>query len=159
MCSLLLGSLNHIVWEIVRHITAKRLPTPLLYIKKRTVYILVLALNLGAAVAQWSRYRIMAGLVTSSSPVPLKTRRRGTKHVSKMSKNDLYQISQEISFQWNFLTLSHVNWADIQNYVEFLSKEMPDTKINDNCLFEVERNSNKLEQLENQHAEQLVKDG
>ncbi|GFV52301.1 uncharacterized protein TNCV_2673221, partial [Trichonephila clavipes] len=26
-----------------------------------------------ATVAEWSRYRIMAGLVTSSSPVPLKT--------------------------------------------------------------------------------------
>ncbi|GFV12444.1 hypothetical protein TNCV_1792231 [Trichonephila clavipes] len=38
---------------------------------------------------------------------------------------------------------------------------MPDIKIDDNCLFEVERrldvhlNSNKLEQLENQHAEKL----
>ncbi|GFV23783.1 uncharacterized protein TNCV_959771 [Trichonephila clavipes] len=28
-----------------------------------------------AAVADWSRYRIVAGLVTSSNPVPLKTRR------------------------------------------------------------------------------------
>ncbi|GFV44666.1 uncharacterized protein TNCV_212201 [Trichonephila clavipes] len=28
----------------------------------------------GVAVAKWSRYRIVAGLVTSSSPVPLKTR-------------------------------------------------------------------------------------
>ncbi|GFV32738.1 hypothetical protein TNCV_3890961 [Trichonephila clavipes] len=30
-----------------------------------------------AAVDEWSRYRIVAGLVTSSSPVPLKTRRVG----------------------------------------------------------------------------------
>ncbi|GFV40503.1 hypothetical protein TNCV_1289051 [Trichonephila clavipes] len=30
-----------------------------------------------AAVAQWYRYRIVAGFVTSSSPVPLKTRRVG----------------------------------------------------------------------------------
>ncbi|GFV44881.1 hypothetical protein TNCV_4966351 [Trichonephila clavipes] len=42
---------------------------------------------------------------------------------------------------------------------------MRDIKINDNCLFEVERrlnvflNSNKSEQWENQHAEKLVKDG
>ncbi|GFW60275.1 hypothetical protein TNCV_1843561 [Trichonephila clavipes] len=56
---------------------------------------------------------------------------------------------------------SKVNWTDIQNYVEFLSKEMPDIKIDVNCLFEVERrlnvqlNSYKLEQLENQHAEKL----
>ncbi|GFT33996.1 hypothetical protein TNCV_4384501 [Trichonephila clavipes] len=38
---------------------------------------------------------------------------------------------------------------------------MPDVEIDDNCLLEVERrlnvyfNSNKLEQLENQHAEKL----
>ncbi|GFY20766.1 uncharacterized protein TNCV_1120001 [Trichonephila clavipes] len=30
-----------------------------------------------AAIAEWYRYRIVAGLVTSSSPVPLKTRREG----------------------------------------------------------------------------------
>ncbi|GFW81629.1 uncharacterized protein TNCV_2883061 [Trichonephila clavipes] len=53
----------------------------------------------------------------------------------------------------------------MENYVEFLLKEMPDIKIDDNGLFEVERrlnaylNSNKLEQLESQHAEKLVKYG
>ncbi|GFW74051.1 uncharacterized protein TNCV_545751 [Trichonephila clavipes] len=58
-----------------------------------------------------------------------------------------------------FLISSQVNWADIENCVEFLSKEMPDIKIDGNGLFEEERklnaylNSNKLEQLENQHAE------
>ncbi|GFY02403.1 uncharacterized protein TNCV_3502841 [Trichonephila clavipes] len=31
--------------------------------------------QLEAVVAEWSRYRIVAGLVTSSSPLPLKTRR------------------------------------------------------------------------------------
>ncbi|GFV70295.1 hypothetical protein TNCV_4540771 [Trichonephila clavipes] len=76
---------------------------------------------------------------------------------------ELYEtnITRNNSFQWCFLTLSQVNWADIENYAEFLSK-MPDIKINDNCLFEEERrlnvylNSNKLEQLENQHAEKLL---
>ncbi|GFY09597.1 hypothetical protein TNCV_380921 [Trichonephila clavipes] len=83
-----------------------------------------------------------------------------------MSKNGLKQISQEITvFNGYFLTWSQVKWADIENYVEFLSKEIPDIKIDGNCLFEVERrlnvylNSNKLEQLENQHAEKLVKYG
>ncbi|GFT71423.1 hypothetical protein TNCV_970961 [Trichonephila clavipes] len=63
------------------------------------------------------------------------------------------------SFQWYFLTSSQVNWADIENGVEFLSKEMLDIEIDNNCLFEEERgleeylNSNKLERLENQHAE------
>ncbi|GFT57131.1 hypothetical protein TNCV_1691671 [Trichonephila clavipes] len=68
-------------------------------------------------------------------------------------------ITGNNTFQWYFLTWSRVKWADIENYVEFLSKEMSDIKIDDNCLFEVERrlnvhlNSGKLEQLENQHAE------
>ncbi|GFW98832.1 uncharacterized protein TNCV_2837931 [Trichonephila clavipes] len=83
-----------------------------------------------------------------------------------MSKNVLKQISQEITvFNGIFVTLSQVNWADMENHVEFLSKETPDIKIEDNFLFEVERrlnvhlNSNKLEQLENPHAENLVKYG
>ncbi|GFX14484.1 uncharacterized protein TNCV_1616671 [Trichonephila clavipes] len=56
---------------------------------------------------------------------------------------------------------NQVNWVDIENYVEFLSKEIPDIKIDDNCLLELERrlnvylNSNKLEQLENQYAKKL----
>ncbi|GFT57148.1 hypothetical protein TNCV_1691731 [Trichonephila clavipes] len=36
-----------------------------------------------AAVAEWSRYRIVAGLVTSSSPVPLKVRHWTLKCVSR----------------------------------------------------------------------------
>ncbi|GFV66995.1 hypothetical protein TNCV_356811 [Trichonephila clavipes] len=79
-----------------------------------------------------------------------------------MSKNGLKQISQEISFKWYFLTLSQVIWADIENCVEFLSKERSDIKIDDNCLFEMKRklnvylNSNQLEQVKNQHAEKLT---
>ncbi|GFV77463.1 hypothetical protein TNCV_1069921 [Trichonephila clavipes] len=70
-------------------------------------------------------------------------------------------ITGNNSFQWYFLTLSQVNWAGKENDFEFLSKEMPDIKIDDNCLFEVERrlnvylNSNKFEQLENQHTEKM----
>ncbi|GFT87903.1 hypothetical protein TNCV_800011 [Trichonephila clavipes] len=66
------------------------------------------------------------------------------------------------SLQWYFLTSPQVNYTDIENYVEFLSKEMPDIEIDDNCLPVLERrpnaylNSNNLEQLENQHAEKLV---
>uniref|UniRef100_T1HNF9 HAT C-terminal dimerisation domain-containing protein n=1 Tax=Rhodnius prolixus TaxID=13249 RepID=T1HNF9_RHOPR len=49
--------------------------------------------------------------------------------------------------------------SEVVNCVEFLSKEMPDIKIDDNCLFEEIRrlniylNSDKLEQWENQHVE------
>ncbi|GFU30286.1 hypothetical protein TNCV_4116481 [Trichonephila clavipes] len=79
-------------------------------------------------------------------------------NVEEWSKTN---ITRNNSLQLYFFTLSHVNWADIENYVEFLSKEMPDIKIDENGLFEVKRrlnaylNSNKLEQLENQHAEKL----
>ncbi|GFW33375.1 hypothetical protein TNCV_2795421 [Trichonephila clavipes] len=43
----------------------------------------------GASVAEWSRYRIVAGLVTSSSPVPLKTRCVGENVKSVESSNVL----------------------------------------------------------------------
>ncbi|GFU89221.1 hypothetical protein TNCV_2896691 [Trichonephila clavipes] len=62
-------------------------------------------------------------------------------------------------------TSSQTKWANTGNCVEFLSKEMSDFKIDDNGQFEKERllnaflNSNELEQLENQHAEILIKDG
>ncbi|GFT89440.1 uncharacterized protein TNCV_4387211 [Trichonephila clavipes] len=39
-----------------------------------------------AAVTEWSRYRIVAGLVMSSSPVPLKTRRVGERCTLNMSR-------------------------------------------------------------------------
>ncbi|GFW64289.1 uncharacterized protein TNCV_2415391 [Trichonephila clavipes] len=40
-----------------------------------------------AAVAKWSRYRIVTGLVTSSSPVPLNTRREGERYTLNLSKS------------------------------------------------------------------------
>ncbi|GFX80489.1 uncharacterized protein TNCV_2529971 [Trichonephila clavipes] len=39
-----------------------------------------------AAVAEWYRYRIVACLVTSSSPVPLKTRRVGQRFMLNLSR-------------------------------------------------------------------------
>ncbi|GFV05416.1 uncharacterized protein TNCV_226271 [Trichonephila clavipes] len=39
-----------------------------------------------AVVAKWSRYRIVVGLVTSSSPVPLKTRRVGKRCMLNLSR-------------------------------------------------------------------------
>ncbi|GFV84186.1 uncharacterized protein TNCV_3038461 [Trichonephila clavipes] len=42
--------------------------------------------SLVAAVAEWLRYRIVAGLVTSSSPVPLKTRRVGKRCTLNLSR-------------------------------------------------------------------------
>ncbi|GFT96068.1 uncharacterized protein TNCV_313401 [Trichonephila clavipes] len=39
-----------------------------------------------AAVAEWCRYRIVAGFVTSSSPVPLKIRRVGQRCTLNLSK-------------------------------------------------------------------------
>ncbi|GFV54416.1 uncharacterized protein TNCV_57671 [Trichonephila clavipes] len=39
-----------------------------------------------AAVAEWYRYRIVTGFVTSSSPVPLKTRRVGQRCTLNLSR-------------------------------------------------------------------------
>ncbi|GFV80906.1 uncharacterized protein TNCV_3517731 [Trichonephila clavipes] len=39
-----------------------------------------------ATVAEWSRYPIVAGLVTSSSPVPLKTHRVGKQCTLNLSR-------------------------------------------------------------------------
>ncbi|GFX83143.1 hypothetical protein TNCV_4987371 [Trichonephila clavipes] len=112
------------------------------------------------------------GKALSSKPI-------ATNHLSTPSQQPLEIISREInqtcfqnveewseanitennSFQCYFLTSLQVNWADIEHCVQFLSKEMTDIKIDDNGLFEEERrlngylNSNKLEQLENKHAE------
>ncbi|GFX32803.1 uncharacterized protein TNCV_889411 [Trichonephila clavipes] len=68
-------------------------------------------------------------------------------------------ITENNSFLWCFLTSSQVNWAKIENCVDFLSNEMPDIKIVDNGLLDeigrlnVHLNYNKLKQLEHQHAE------
>ncbi|GFX16857.1 hypothetical protein TNCV_2518351 [Trichonephila clavipes] len=42
-----------------------------------------------AAVAEWYRYRIVACLVTSSSPVPLKTRRVGQRCTLNLSRAEM----------------------------------------------------------------------
>ncbi|GFV34623.1 uncharacterized protein TNCV_1449291 [Trichonephila clavipes] len=46
-----------------------------------------------AAVAEWSRYRIVAGRVTSSSPVPQKTHHIGQRCMLNLSR-------AEPSFRW-----------------------------------------------------------
>ncbi|GFT86020.1 uncharacterized protein TNCV_3256551 [Trichonephila clavipes] len=43
-------------------------------------------LTMETAVAEWSRYRIVAGLLMSSSPVPLKTRRVGQRCTLNLSR-------------------------------------------------------------------------
>ncbi|GFS52057.1 uncharacterized protein TNCV_1104791 [Trichonephila clavipes] len=43
-------------------------------------------LPIGAAVAEWYRHRIVAGFVTSSSPVPLKTHRVGQRCTLNLSR-------------------------------------------------------------------------
>ncbi|GFU28871.1 uncharacterized protein TNCV_470071 [Trichonephila clavipes] len=45
------------------------------------------------AVAEWSRYRIVAGLVMSSSPIPLKTRRVGQRCTLNLPR-------AQTSFRW-----------------------------------------------------------
>ncbi|GFT38693.1 hypothetical protein TNCV_1498841, partial [Trichonephila clavipes] len=45
--------------------------------------------TVGAAVAEWYRHRIVAGFVTSSSPVPLKTRRVGQRCTLNLSRAEM----------------------------------------------------------------------
>ncbi|GFT72636.1 uncharacterized protein TNCV_772472 [Trichonephila clavipes] len=49
--------------------------------------------GVSSAVAEWSRYRIETGLVTSSSPVPLKARRVGQRCTLNLSRD-------QTSFRW-----------------------------------------------------------
>ncbi|GFT03772.1 hypothetical protein TNCV_411521 [Trichonephila clavipes] len=45
-----------------------------------------------AAVAEWYRHRIVAGFVTSSSPVPLKTRRVGQRCTLNLSRAETSSV-------------------------------------------------------------------
>ncbi|GFW52297.1 uncharacterized protein TNCV_2427441 [Trichonephila clavipes] len=49
-----------------------------------------LSLSWLAAVAEWYRYRIVAGFVTSSSPVPLKTLRVGQRCMLNLSRAETF---------------------------------------------------------------------
>ncbi|GFY10186.1 uncharacterized protein TNCV_2628651 [Trichonephila clavipes] len=65
-----------------------------------------------AAVAEWYRYRIVAGLVTSSSPVPLKTRRveeRCMLNLLKAQTSSRWYGSKErgVPAQLSFTSLDH----------------------------------------------------
>ncbi|GFV41461.1 uncharacterized protein TNCV_5016181 [Trichonephila clavipes] len=51
-----------------------------------------LELVLVAAVAEWYRHRIVAGFVTSSSPVPLKTRRVGQRCTLNLSRAETSSV-------------------------------------------------------------------
>ncbi|GFT12706.1 uncharacterized protein TNCV_5094661 [Trichonephila clavipes] len=51
--------------------------------------IIYFRLVLVAAVAEWYRHRIVAGFVTSSSPVPLKTRRVGQRCTLNLSRAEM----------------------------------------------------------------------
>ncbi|GFX70841.1 uncharacterized protein TNCV_1338031 [Trichonephila clavipes] len=71
-----------------------------------------------AAVAEWYRHRIVAGFVTSSSPVPLKTRRVGQRCKLNMSR-------AETSSRWCGVVvrrgvpaqMSSTSLTMVQNYV------------------------------------------
>ncbi|GFT28798.1 hypothetical protein TNCV_3585171 [Trichonephila clavipes] len=89
-----------------------------------------------------------------------------SKNITNADSNDENEMNDAApvptsSKMRNIMHKLQVNWADIEKYVEFLSKEMPDSKIDGNCLFEVERrldvylNSNRLKQFENQYTEKL----
>ncbi|GFW56284.1 hypothetical protein TNCV_1878041 [Trichonephila clavipes] len=53
------------------------------------------------------------------------------KYVEEWSETN---ISGNNNFQWCFMTSSQVNWADLENCVDFLWKEMPDNKIDETIV-------------------------
>ncbi|GFW27517.1 uncharacterized protein TNCV_163571 [Trichonephila clavipes] len=77
-----------------------------------------LGIRVVAAVAEWYRYRIVAGFVTSSSPVPLKTRRVGQRCTLDLSR-------AETSSHWCGVVVRRRgcqprcrprHWTMVQNY-------------------------------------------
>ncbi|GFV50046.1 hypothetical protein TNCV_2354311 [Trichonephila clavipes] len=57
-----------------------------------------------AAVAEWYRHRIVAGFVTSSSPVPLKTRRVGQRCTLNLSRAETTEITEQCDVNLHSLT-------------------------------------------------------
>ncbi|GFT13608.1 uncharacterized protein TNCV_3830811 [Trichonephila clavipes] len=66
-----------------------------------------------AAVAEWYRYRTVAGLVTGSSPVPLKTRRVGQRCTLNLSRAETSSrwcgvvVRREVPTQVSSTSLDH----------------------------------------------------
>ncbi|GFV97992.1 hypothetical protein TNCV_5070321 [Trichonephila clavipes] len=54
-----------------------------------------------AAVAEWYRHQIVAGFVTSSSPVPLKTRRVGQRCTLNLSRAECPPAGVGVLSAWN----------------------------------------------------------
>ncbi|GFU80003.1 uncharacterized protein TNCV_578831 [Trichonephila clavipes] len=68
-----------------------------------------------AAVAEWYRHRIVAGFVTSSSPVPLKTRRVGQRCTLNLSRAETSSRWCGVVVRRGGCQLSHLTM--VQNYV------------------------------------------
>ncbi|GFY15495.1 uncharacterized protein TNCV_1573061 [Trichonephila clavipes] len=77
-----------------------------------------------------------------SLPVTLGLRKMNQACFQNVEEWSETNITGDSSFQWYFLTWSQVKWADIESYVEFLSKEIPDIEIDDDFLLKVERRLN-----------------
>ncbi|GFY09432.1 uncharacterized protein TNCV_4321111 [Trichonephila clavipes] len=72
-----------------------------------------------AAVAEWHRYRTVACLVTSSSPVPLKTRRVGQRCKLNLSRNETFSrwCGGVVRREWCQLRCRPRHLTMVQNYV------------------------------------------
>ncbi|GFV21864.1 uncharacterized protein TNCV_4525511 [Trichonephila clavipes] len=66
-----------------------------------------------AAAAEWYRYRIVAGFATSSSPVPIKTRRAGQRCTLNLSRAETSTcwcgvvVRREVPAQVSSTSLDH----------------------------------------------------
>ncbi|GFV09831.1 uncharacterized protein TNCV_2598851 [Trichonephila clavipes] len=71
-----------------------------------------------AAVAEWLSYRIVAGLVTSSSPVPLKTRRAPDLDICEGNKLIM-------SFKTFISNVRHESYQKLKEYQDTVKKLSP----------------------------------
>ncbi|GFU45981.1 uncharacterized protein TNCV_5102741 [Trichonephila clavipes] len=81
-----------------------------------------------AAVAEWYRHRIVAGFVTSSSPVPLKTRRVGQRCTLNLSRAEMSSRWCGVVVRRGGCQLRNLPEVRIENNISSLlhEKETPD---------------------------------
>ncbi|GFV53426.1 hypothetical protein TNCV_2205621 [Trichonephila clavipes] len=70
-----------------------------------------------AAVAEWNRYRIVACLVTSSSPVPLKTRRVGQRCTLNQSRAETSSSCSPTGFATAYQLLHRFSKRQVANSI------------------------------------------
>ncbi|GFV52876.1 DUF4817 domain-containing protein [Trichonephila clavipes] len=77
-----------------------------------------------AAVAEWYRHRIVAGFVTSSSPVPLKTRRVGQRCTLNLSRAEMSSRCCQVIYSQFGLAIHQNDHQARRRFVEWAQNEI-----------------------------------